>query len=78
MTEEEYKKAKQENAELKEQIEKMKCCENCKYGFCSWSSTSIDKNGRKTVHAWNEEKQAYCDIGNSNNAKYQCWEIKEK
>ena len=26
-----YNKAKDENAELKEQIEKMKCCENCRY-----------------------------------------------
>ena len=22
-------------------IEKMKCCENCKYGHCGWSSESI-------------------------------------
>ena len=26
-----YNKAKDENTELKEQIEKMKCCENCRY-----------------------------------------------
>ena len=26
-----YNKAKDENAELKEQIEKMKCCENCRH-----------------------------------------------
>ena len=26
-----YNKAKDENAELKEQIEQMKCCENCRY-----------------------------------------------
>ena len=26
-----YNKAKDENAELKEQIEHMKCCENCRY-----------------------------------------------
>ena len=28
---EKYKSYKDENAELKEQIEKMKCCENCRY-----------------------------------------------
>lgn len=60
-----------------QQIEKMKSCENCKYRFCSWISASIDKNGRKTYHAWNEEKQAYCDTGNGNDAKYQYWELKE-
>ena len=64
-----------ENEELKAQIEKMKNCNNCKYGYCGWSSQSIDKDGRRTCHAWNKEKQAYCDIGNG--AKYQLWEIKE-
>ena len=60
---------------LQEMIEKMKCCENCKYGYCGWSSESIDKDGNRTFHAWNKEKQKYCDIGK--NGKYQCWEIKE-
>ena len=60
-----------------QQIEKMKNCNNCKYGFCSWSSESIDKNGRRTCHAWNEDKQAYCDIGSGSGAKYQLWEMKE-
>ena len=32
--------------ELKEKIEKMKCCHNCKYGFCHYSSESIDKDGK--------------------------------
>lgn len=61
--------------QLRELIEKMKCCENCKYGYCGWSSESIDKDGNRTCHAWNKEKQKYCDIGK--NGKYQCWEIKE-
>ena len=61
--------------ELEKQIEKMKCCENCKYGYCGGSSISIDKNGNKTFHNWNEEKQEYCDIGK--NGKYQCWELAE-
>ena len=34
-----------------------------------------DKDGNRTFHNWNEEKQAYCDIGK--NGKYQCWEIEE-
>lgn len=61
--------------DLEQQIEQMKCCENCKYGYCGWSSESIDKDGNRTCHAWNKEKQKYCDIGK--NGKYQCWEIKE-
>ena len=61
--------------QLREQIEKMKNCGNCKYGYCGGSSISIDKDGNRTFHNWNEEKQAYCDIGK--NGKYQCWEIKE-
>ena len=62
--------------DLEAQIEKMKNCGNCKYGYCGGSSISIDKDGNRTFHNWNEEKQAYCDIGK--NGKYQCWEIKEK
>ena len=58
-----------------QQIEKMKCCGNCKYGYCGGSSISIDKDGNRTFHNWNEEKQAYCDIGK--NGKYQCWELEE-
>ena len=60
---------------LEQQIEKMRNCGNCKYGYCGGSSISIDKDGNRTFHNWNEEKQAYCDIGK--NGKYQCWEIKE-
>ena len=63
-------------AELEQQIEKMKNCGNCKYGHCGGSSISIDKDGNRTFHNWNEEKQTYCDIGK--NGKYQCWEIKGK
>lgn len=62
-------------AELETQIEKMRNCGNCKYGYCGGSSISIDKDGNRTFHNWNEEKQAYCDIGK--NGKYQCWEIEE-
>ena len=61
--------------QLREQIEKMKRCGNCKYGYCGGSSISIDKNGNRTFHNWNEEKQEYCDIGK--NGKYQCWELAE-
>ena len=61
--------------ELEQQVEKMKNCGNCKYGYCGGSSISIDKDGNRTFHNWNEEKQAYCDIGK--NGKYQCWEIEE-
>ena len=60
---------------LKAQIEKMKCCENCKYKHCDWSSKSIDKDGKITFHNWNETKQDYCDIGNGRGAKYQLWEL---
>ena len=59
---------------LEEQIEKMKCCGNCRYIPCSRSSESI-KEGRRILHCWNEEKKAYCDIGEG--AEYQLWEIKE-
>lgn len=65
---------KQENAELKEQLEKMKCCGNCKYGHCGWSSESII-DGKRQCHAWNKEKEEYCDIGYQ--GKYQCWELEE-
>ena len=64
-----------ENDKLKKQIEKMRNCGNCKYGYCGGSSISIDKNGNKTFHNWNKEKQEYCDIGK--NGKYQCWELAE-
>ena len=60
---------------LEQQIEKMKNCGNCKYGYCGGSSISIDKDGNRTFHNWNKEKQAYCDIGK--NGKYQCWEIEK-
>jgi len=58
-----------------QQIEKMKCCANCKYGYCGGSSISIDKNGNRTFHNWNEEKQECCDVGFE--GKYQCWELEE-
>lgn len=61
--------------ELEQQIEKMKCCGNCRFDYCERSSESIDKDGNRTFHCWNEEKEIYCDIGK--NGKYQCWEIKE-
>lgn len=64
-----------ENKRLEQQIEKMKCCGNCKYGHCGGSSISIDKDGNRTFHNWNEEKQAYCDVGKNGN--YQCWELEE-
>ena len=59
--------------ELEKQIEKMKCCGNCKYGYCGGSSISIDKDGNRTFHNWNEEKEDYCDVGK--NGKYQCCKI---
>ena len=59
---------------LEKQIEKMKCCENCKYGYCDWGSESII-DGKRQCHAWNKEKEEYCDIGYQ--GKYQCWELKE-
>ena len=62
---------------MQEQIENMKCCANCKYGFCSCSSESIEKDGKRTRHCWNDEKEMYCDVGNGKNAKYQCWELEE-
>ena len=60
--------------ELNEKIEKMRNCGNCKYGYCGGSSISIDKDGNRTFHNWNEEKQDYCDVGK--NGKYQCWELR--
>jgi len=60
---------------LEQQIEKMKCCGNCKYGYCGGSSISIDTDGNRTFHNWNEEKEDYCDVGK--NGKYQCWELAE-
>lgn len=66
--------------ELKAQIEKMKCCGNCKFGYkCSLFSTQIHKeNGveYQTQAKWNKEKEKYCNVGYS--GKYECWEIKEK
>ena len=59
---------------LEQQIEKMKCCNNCRFGYCERSSESIDKNGNRTFHCWNEEKEKYCDVGK--NGKYQCWELR--
>jgi DNA-binding transcriptional MerR regulator len=62
---------------LEQQIEKMKRCQNCKYGYCGGSSISIDTDGNRTFHNWNEEKEDYCDVGNGKRAKYQLWELKE-
>ena len=59
--------------ELKEQIEKMKCCGNCRFNYCERSSERIDKDGNRTFHCWNEDKEKYCDVGK--NGKYQCWEL---
>ena len=64
-----------QNKELKEQIEKMKRCANCKKGNCSYSSFSIDKNGKKTFHNWNEEKGDFCNTGYKSDYKY--WELAE-
>ena len=65
---------------LEAQIEKMKCCGNCKFGYkCSLFSTQIHKeNGveYQTQAKWNKEKEKYCNVGYS--GKYECWEIKEK
>ena len=69
----EIQKLKKENAKLKAQIEKMKCCGNCRFDYCERSSESIDKDGNRTFHCWNEEKEKYCDVGK--NGKYQCWEL---
>ena len=63
--------------ELEAQIEKMKCCANCKYFYCPTSSRN-EKDGKVLFHNWNKEKQAYCDCGNGEGKKYQLWEIKEK
>ena len=59
--------------ELEQQIEKMRNCVNCKYRHCDTSSYSVDKDGNKTFHSWNEEKERYCDTGK--NGEYQCWEL---
>lgn len=58
-----------ENAELKEQIEKMKCCENCKH--------------YKPCLTVNDEIGNMCDVyyngcNNSKYAPFNRWEIKEK
>ena len=68
--------AEQEHTQmLEQQIEKMKCCGNCRFDYCERSSECIDKDGNRTFHCWNEEKERYCDVGKE--GKYQCWEIKE-
>ena len=64
-----------DKGDLTDKIEKMKCCGNCRFGYCERSSERIDKDGNRTFHNWNEEKEKYCDVGK--NGKYQCWEIKE-
>lgn len=69
-----YLEESDEKAKLVAQIKKMKNCWNCKYGYCGWSSESII-DGKRQCHAWNEEKQEYCDIGYQ--GKYQCWELEE-
>lgn len=61
--------------ELEQQIEKMKCCGNCRFNYCERSSERIDKDGNRTFHCWNEEKERYCDVGK--NGKYQCWELED-
>ena len=63
-----------ENERLKLQIKKMKCCQNCKYIHCVWSSESI-KDGKSIVQYWNVEKKAYCDVGEG--AEYQLWEMRK-
>lgn len=68
-------KMKERIEELEQQIDKMRNCGNCKYGHCGGSSISIDKDGNRTFHNWNEEKEEYCDIGYQ--GKYQCWQLKE-
>lgn len=69
--------AEQEHTQmLEQQIEKMKCCGNCRFDYCERSSECIDKDGNRTFHCWNEEKERYCDVGKE--GKYQCWEIKRK
>ena len=69
--------AEQEHTLMSEkQIEKMKCCQNCKWQYCECSSAFIDKDtGKETKHCWNEEKEKYCDVGFE--GKYQCWELRE-
>lgn len=64
--------------ELEALIEKMKCCGNCRFGYCKTSSEYTDKDGNRIFHCWNEEKENYCDVGNGECEKYQLWEIKEK
>ena len=59
-----------ENIELKKQIEKMKRCANCKKGNYPYYSISIDEDGRKTFHNWNEEKGDYCNTGYKGDYKY--------
>ena len=61
------------NKMLEAQNKKMKCCGNCRFGYCERSSECIDKDGNRTFHCWNEEKEKYCDVGK--NGKYQCWEL---
>ena len=61
--------------ELEQQIKQMRCCRNCKFTTCSWSSETI-KDGKRTSHYWNPIKLAYCDVGEG--AEYQLWELKVK
>lgn len=58
----------EENEKLKEQIEKMKCCENCKYNSY-WGNELHCNYGLK--EALQEDKLVECD-------KMDKWEIKEK
>ena len=65
---EQVERLKKENAELKEQIEKMKCCENCKH--------------YKPCLTVNDEIGNMCDVyyngcNNSKYAPFNRWEIKE-
>ena len=57
-----------ENAELKVQIEKMKCCENCKYNSY-WGNELHCNYGLE--EALQEDKLVECN-------KMDKWEIKEK
>lgn len=65
--------------ELEAQIEKMKRCGNCRYGYrCNYSSATfrkVDGVEHTTQNRWNEEKKAYCSVGYE--GKYECWEIME-
>ena len=68
--EESFEKSKlvKENAELKEEIEKMRCCENCKYNSY-WGNELHCNYGLK--EALQEDKLVEC-------REMDKWEIKEK